>query len=59
MAIKGELDTTAVSAHAYLHLHNTYRIMDCGASMGDNYGPILVSKKDTIFYICDHDQNCI
>ena len=46
MAIKGELDTTAVSAHAYLHLYNTYRIMDCGASMGDNYGPILVSKKD-------------
>ena len=30
-----------------LHIHG-YTIED-----------ILVSKKDTIFYICDHDQNCI
>ena len=45
MAMNNELDTTAVSAHAYLHLYKNYRIMDCGASMGDKYGPIVVSKK--------------
>jgi len=46
MAINKELDTTAVSAHAYVQLYDTYRVMDCGASMGDRYGPIVVSKPD-------------
>lgn len=45
MAIEKQLDTTAVSAHAYLTIQDDYRIMDCGASMGDGYGPIVVSKK--------------
>tara|TARA_B100000900_G_scaffold340155_1_gene302877 strand:- start:703 stop:1566 length:864 start_codon:yes stop_codon:yes gene_type:complete len=45
MAIEKKLDTTAVSAHAYLTIQDDYRIMDCGASMGDGYGPIVVSKK--------------
>tara|TARA_B100001287_G_scaffold73455_1_gene60976 strand:+ start:27 stop:866 length:840 start_codon:yes stop_codon:yes gene_type:complete len=45
MAINKELDTTAVSANAYLKIQKDYRIMDCGASMGDNYGPIVVSKE--------------
>ena len=45
MAINKELDTTAVSANAYLKIQNDFRIMDCGASMGDNYGPIVVGKK--------------
>ena len=46
LAIDGKIDTTAVSAHAYTKIHKTYRVMDCGASMGDGYGPILVSKKE-------------
>ncbi|MBT89101.1 MAG: ABC transporter substrate-binding protein [Spirochaetales bacterium] len=46
MAINQELDTTAVSAHAYVQLYDTYRVMDCGASMGDRYGPIVVSKPE-------------
>ena len=44
MAINSELHTTAVSANAYLQIQDKYRIMDCGASMGDNYGPIVVGK---------------
>ena len=44
MAINSELHTTAVSANAYLQIQDKYRIMDCGASMGDNYGPIVVAK---------------
>ena len=44
LAIEEKIDTTAVSAHAYTKIHKKYRVMDCGASMGDGYGPILVSK---------------
>lgn len=45
-AIKGELDVTAVSAHAYLLIQNNYRILSCGASMGKGYGPIVVARED-------------
>ncbi len=47
MAIGKELDTTAVSAYAYVQLYDSYRIMDCGASMGNRYGPIVVAKPGT------------
>ena len=40
-----ELDVTAVSIHAYARLTDTYALMPCGASMGDNYGPMLVGFK--------------
>ena len=45
LAINNEIDTTAVSAHAYTKINKDYRVMDCGASMGDGYGPIVVGKK--------------
>jgi 5,8-dihydroxy-2-naphthoate synthase len=44
-ALKGELEITAVSVHAYLYAQDKYRILSCGASMGEGYGPIVVSKK--------------
>ncbi len=44
-ALKGELEVTAVSAHAYVHVQDRYRILSCGASMGEGYGPIVVAKK--------------
>jgi len=43
-ALKGELEVTAVSIHAYAHLHRTYALLNSGSSMGDRYGPRLVSK---------------
>lgn len=44
-AIKGELDITAVSVHAYSYLADRYAILTHGASMGEkNYGPKLISK---------------
>jgi 1,4-dihydroxy-6-naphthoate synthase len=43
-AFKGELEMTAVSAHAYPKIADRYGILHCGASMGRNYGPIVVSK---------------
>jgi 1,4-dihydroxy-6-naphthoate synthase len=43
-ALKGELEVTAVSIHAYAHLHKTYALLSSGSSMGDGYGPRLVSR---------------
>lgn len=45
-AFKGELDVTALSAHAYAFLHDKYRILSTGASVGDGYGPVVVAKKE-------------
>ncbi len=40
-----ELEVTAVSAAAYALVHDKYRMMDPGASMGQGYGPILVARR--------------
>ena len=45
-AFHGELELTAVSVHAYAHLNDVYALCNCGASMGDQYGPILVAQRD-------------
>jgi len=42
-ALRGELDVTAVSIHAYAYLSDRYALLPHGASMGDGYGPMLVS----------------
>jgi len=44
-AFSGELELTAISIHAYAHLHDKYAICSCGASMGDNYGPMVIAKQ--------------
>lgn len=44
-ALRGELDVTAVSIHAYAYLSNRYALLPHGASMGDGYGPIVVAGK--------------
>ncbi len=41
----GELEVTAVSAATYVLVHERYRMMDPGASMGKGYGPILVARQ--------------
>jgi 1,4-dihydroxy-6-naphthoate synthase len=43
-AFRSEFEITAVSAHAYAHLMDKYWVMNCGASVGRGYGPILVQK---------------
>ncbi|MBV9673719.1 MAG: ABC transporter substrate-binding protein [Verrucomicrobia bacterium] len=45
-ALKGELHISAVSIHAYAYLTNRYALLPCGASMGDGYGPMLVSLEN-------------
>ena len=44
-ALKGELEVTAVSIHAYAYIADKYALMPCGSSMGDRYGPILVANQ--------------
>lgn len=43
-ALEGKYEVTAVSIHAYAYLHERYALLSCGASMGEGYGPILVSS---------------
>ena len=43
-ALRGELEVTAVSLHAYAYLHQHYALLPSGCSMGDRYGPMVVSR---------------
>lgn len=42
-AMRGELDVTALSIHAYSYITDAYALLPHGASMGDGYGPRLVA----------------
>jgi 1,4-dihydroxy-6-naphthoate synthase len=44
-ATRGELDISAISIHAYAYVCHQYALLPSGASMGDGYGPMLVSKQ--------------
>jgi 1,4-dihydroxy-6-naphthoate synthase len=43
--LKGELEISAVSLHAFAHLTDTYALLSSGCSMGDRYGPMVVARK--------------
>ena len=45
-AFEGQYEVTAVSFHAYAHLSDRYALLPHGASMGDRYGPIVVTRTD-------------
>ena len=44
-AINGELEVTALSAHAYALVSEKYYVLSSGASMGRGYGPMVVARK--------------
>jgi 1,4-dihydroxy-6-naphthoate synthase len=44
-ALNGELEVTAVSIHAYSRLQEKYALLPSGCSMGDRYGPMVVSRR--------------
>jgi 1,4-dihydroxy-6-naphthoate synthase len=46
-ALAGELEVTAVSLHAYAYLADRYALLAHGASIGDRYGPRIVSRTPT------------
>jgi 1,4-dihydroxy-6-naphthoate synthase len=44
-ALKGELEVTAVSIHAYAYLQDRYGLLPSGCSMGDRYGPMVAARR--------------
>jgi hypothetical protein len=44
-ALKGELEVSAVSIHAFAHLADRYALLASGCSMGDRYGPTLITRE--------------
>src|SRR5438552_15282833 len=45
-ALRGELEVTAVSIHAYARLLDKYALLPSGCSMGDQYGPMVVAREE-------------
>lgn len=44
-ALAGELELTALSLHGYAYVADRYLLCNCGASMGDGYGPMVVTRR--------------
>ena len=44
-AQNGVYDVSAISFHAYPYIQNDYALMSCGGSVGDGYGPMVVSTR--------------
>ena len=47
-AFRGELDVTKLSYHAYAHLVKEYQLLNAGSALGNNCGPLLISKKGDV-----------
>jgi len=45
-ARKGTYDVTAISFHAYAYIADKYALLPHGASIGDNYGPVVVANEE-------------
>ncbi|HVT87844.1 MAG TPA: MqnA/MqnD/SBP family protein [Tepidisphaeraceae bacterium] len=44
-AMNGELEITAISIHAYPYVADKYALTNCGSSMGDKYGPMVITRQ--------------
>lgn len=44
-ALKGELDITKLSFHAFAYVANQYALLDAGSALGFGVGPLLISKE--------------
>jgi 1,4-dihydroxy-6-naphthoate synthase len=44
MAVRGEMDITKLSFHAYGHVLNNYILLRAGSALGFNCGPLLIHK---------------
>ncbi len=53
-AFKAELDVTKLSYHAYAHLVKQYQLLNAGSALGNNCGPLLISKSDNISHLASH-----
>jgi 1,4-dihydroxy-6-naphthoate synthase len=46
MAMRNEVDVSAVSFHTYAYIYKNYHILPCGASFGDGYGPRIIALEN-------------
>jgi len=46
-ALRGIYEVTALSFHVYPYVAERYAVLTCGGSVGDGYGPIVVTKAET------------
>ncbi|OFY86192.1 MAG: 1,4-dihydroxy-6-naphthoate synthase [Bacteroidetes bacterium RIFCSPLOWO2_12_FULL_35_15] len=53
-AFRGELDITKLSYHGYAYLTKLYQLLDAGSALGNNCGPLLISKSNDIPYLTTH-----
>jgi 1,4-dihydroxy-6-naphthoate synthase len=53
-AIKGELDITKLSFHAFAYVYEQYALLDAGSALGFGVGPLLISKNE---YLANHPDN--
>ena len=44
-ALEGEYEVSAISIHAFPYVADKYALLSSGASMGDNYGPMIVARE--------------
>lgn len=44
-ALEGEYDVSAISFHAYPYVQQKYALLSCGGSVGEGYGPMVVSTR--------------
>ena len=47
-AFQGKLDITKISYNAFTHCVNNYALLDSGSALGNNCGPLLIKKPNTI-----------
>ena len=45
-AMEGKLESTAISVHAFAYVADKYALLRHGGSFGDDYGPMVVAKRD-------------
>jgi 5,8-dihydroxy-2-naphthoate synthase len=54
-ALRGELHISAISIHAYAYVSDKYAFMPCGASMGDGYGPLVITATENPQFPVEED----
>lgn len=47
-ALRGELDITKLSFHAFAYVAGQYALLDAGSALGFGVGPLLICKKENI-----------
>lgn len=52
-ALEGKLDITKISYSAFLHLTDTYQLLDSGSALGRGVGPLLITTKEKYASITD------